>query len=215
MPAVSSFSMTPRCGSAGAGDASVLGQSSRGVEHVSKFRKSLAFASRWVSGLRPCKISTMSEADDLFSQAYQLHVVEEKHREAIDLCRKALEIEPDNYRALVFLGMLLGDHGSESETAEARNCFMNAIERAKSASDFCTTWPEEAAIHHLGIWEWSQSNYSNAAVFLSIDAFLCKNDQSIRSLRKLLEEVDLPIARDIEMIFKRMMSDYQIVLSQC
>ncbi|HEV7744768.1 MAG TPA: tetratricopeptide repeat protein [Pyrinomonadaceae bacterium] len=155
--------------------------------------------------------STMPEADDLFSQAYKLHVVEEKHREAIDLCRKALEIEPDNYRVLVFLGMLLGDHGSESEIAEARSCFIIAIGRAKSASDFCTTWPEEAAIHHLGIWEWSQGHSSNAAVFLLIDAFLCKNDQSIRSLRQLLEEVDLPIARDIELIFTRMMTEYQIV----
>jgi tetratricopeptide (TPR) repeat protein len=156
----------------------------------------------------------MSEADDLFSQAYQLLVVEEKHREAIDLCRKALEIEPDNYRVLVFLGMLLGDHGTESEIAEARNCFIIAIERAESASDFCTTWPEEAAIHHLGIWEWSQGHYSNAAVLLLIDAFLCKNAESTRCLKQLLGEVDLPIARDIELIFKRITSEYQIIPRQ-
>jgi hypothetical protein len=48
-----------------------------------------------------------------FNQAFNLSVVEEKHREAIDLCRKALEVEPDNYRVLVFVGILLGDHPSE------------------------------------------------------------------------------------------------------
>jgi tetratricopeptide (TPR) repeat protein len=153
---------------------------------------------------------TMS-AEELFNQAYNLSVVEEKHRDAIHLCRKALEIEPHNYRILVFLGMLLGDHGSESEIAEARGCFTTAIKNAKSASCFCTSWPEEAAIHHLGVWEWSQGNYLNASMFFLIDTFVCKNKESSRQLTQLLAENDLPLACDIELILKRIMTEYQIV----
>jgi tetratricopeptide (TPR) repeat protein len=153
----------------------------------------------------------MSKTEELFTQAYNLSVVEEKHREAIDLCRKALEIDPDDYRVLVFLGMLLGDHGSESEIAEARNCFITAIEKAKSASCFCTSWPEEAAIHHLGAWEWSQGNHFNASVFFLIDKFLCKNRESSRLLAQLMNENDLPIARDIELILARIMSENPLV----
>jgi tetratricopeptide (TPR) repeat protein len=153
----------------------------------------------------------MTKTDELFNQAYNLSVVEERHREAIDLCRKALEIEPDNYRVLVFLGMLLGDHGSDNEIAESRNCLITAIEKAKSASCFCTSWPEEAAIHHLGLWEWSQGNYLNASVFFLIDSFVCKNKESSRRLTQLLGEKDLPLARDIELILRRIMTEPQIV----
>jgi tetratricopeptide (TPR) repeat protein len=124
----------------------------------------------------------MSHAEEMFNQAYHLSIVERNHREAIDLCRKALEVEPDNYRVLVFLGMLLGDHGSGEEVAEARRCFITAIEKAKSASFFCTTWPEEAAIHHLGVWEWAQGHDLNASLFFLIDSLLCKNQESRRSL---------------------------------
>ena len=153
----------------------------------------------------------MSKTEELFNQAYNLSVVEERHGEAIDLCRKALEIEPDNYKVLVFLGMLLGDHGTENEIAESRNCFIAAIEKAKSASCFCTSWPEEAAIHHLGVWEWSQGNYLNASVFFLIDSFICKNKESSRRLKQLLNEKDLPLARDLELILRRIMIEPQIV----
>ncbi|HEV7744772.1 MAG TPA: hypothetical protein VGO56_07230 [Pyrinomonadaceae bacterium] len=155
----------------------------------------------------------MSRVEELFDQAYKLSILEEKHREAIDLCRRALEIEPDNYRVLVFLGMLLGDHGNdgESEITEARNCFITAIQKAKSASYFCTTWPEEAAIHHLGVWEWSQEHHLNAAMFFLIDAFLCNNKESSRMLAQLLAENDLPVARDIQFILTRIMSENRLV----
>lgn len=153
----------------------------------------------------------MSKAEELFNEAYKLSVVEEKHREAIDLCRKALEVEPDNYRVLVYLGILLGDHGSGEEIAEARQCFISAIEKAKSASTFCTTWPEEAAIHHLGVWEWSQGHHFEASLFFLIDSLLCKNQESSRSLNQLLAEQDLSIVRDIKLVLQKIMDDYQLL----
>jgi tetratricopeptide (TPR) repeat protein len=153
----------------------------------------------------------MLKAEELFNQAYNLSVVEEKHREAIDLCRKALELEPDNYRVLVYLGMLLGDHGRGKEIAEARQCFITAIEKAKSASCFCTTWPEEAAIHHLGVWEWSQGHDLEASLFFLIDSLLCKNQESSRSLAQLLADHDLSIVRDIKLVLQKIMNEYQLL----
>jgi len=44
----------------------------------------------------------MAEADDLFAEAYRLSVVEEKHREALEICRQALTVDPSNYRIRVF-----------------------------------------------------------------------------------------------------------------
>ncbi len=156
----------------------------------------------------------MSKAEEFFSQAYNLSIVERKHREAIDLCRKALEVEPDNFRMLVFLGMLLGDHGNGEEIAEARRCFITAIEKAKSASLFCTTWPEEAAIHHLGVWEWVQEHYLNASLFFLIDTLFCKNQESRRSLDQLLAEHDLRIVHDVQLVLQKIMNEYQLVPKQ-
>jgi tetratricopeptide (TPR) repeat protein len=156
----------------------------------------------------------MSQAEELFNQAYKLSVVEEKHREAIELCREALKLEPDNYRVLVYLGMLLGDHGRGKEIGEARQLFVTAIEKAKSASAFCTTWPEEAAIHHLGVWEWSQDHYLEASLFFLIDSLICRNQESRRSLTQLLAEHDLPIVRDIKLVLQKIMNEYQLLPRQ-
>jgi tetratricopeptide (TPR) repeat protein len=112
----------------------------------------------------------MSEVDDLFNEAYKLEVLEEKPREAIELCRRALEIEPDNYRVRVFLGMLLSDHGSAEEQSESRQHFVDAITKAQTASLFCTTWPEEAAIHHLGVWELRNNHPYAACLYFLIDS---------------------------------------------
>ena len=65
----------------------------------------------------------IQEAEELFKAAYGLAVVDDQPREAIELCRQALEIEPDHYRARVYLGMLLDDHGSEPEKLESRRHF--------------------------------------------------------------------------------------------
>jgi len=148
-----------------------------------------------------------ASTQQLLDEAYRLSVVEEKHREAIELCRKALKIEPNNYRIQVFLGMLLGDHGTEEEIMEARHYFIAAIENAKTASCFCTTWPEEAAIHHLGAWEWARENYLNAALFFLIDSTLCNNRESARCLNQLLSENDLTMVRELKLIISRILEE--------
>ena len=76
----------------------------------------------------------MSEAGDLFSQAYELDVVEEKPYEAIELCKGALGLDPENYRIRVYLGMLLADHGNPEERKRGRDEFIEAIKKAKRTS---------------------------------------------------------------------------------
>jgi tetratricopeptide (TPR) repeat protein len=60
----------------------------------------------------------MNEADDLFSKAYELDIVDDKPDESIELCERALALDPDSYRVRVYLGMLLADHGKT--TAEQK-----------------------------------------------------------------------------------------------
>ena len=149
-------------------------------------------------------VTIMSEVEDLFNEAYCLDVVEEHHAEAIELCRQALKVDPDNYRVKVFLGGLLGDHGNDQEKIEARKLFLDAIEKAENPSLFCTTWPEETAIHHLGIWEWGQGHYSNAILFFLIDWLVCHNSLSYDYLFEILRESDPNMAKDIELILRRL-----------
>ncbi len=130
----------------------------------------------------------MSKAEELFNRAYNLSVVEEKHHEAIDLCRKALEVEPENYRVLVYLGMLLCDHGTNEEMSEGRQQFVEAVKRASSVSVICDAGFEESAIHHLGIWEWSQGNYENARLFFLTDFLICKSKESYMYFFELLDD---------------------------
>ena len=63
----------------------------------------------------------MSEADDLFAEAYRLSVVDEKHQEAIKICRRVLTADSNNYRNRVFLGMLLSDYGTAQEKEESQS----------------------------------------------------------------------------------------------
>ena len=152
----------------------------------------------------------MSSVGELLDEAYRLSVVEEKHREAIDVCRRALAIEPENYRLLVYLGMLLSDHGNTTEIAEARNCFLTAIQTAPSADYFCTRWPEEAAIHHLGTWESLHGSRTYAAVFFLIDSFLSNNPESQRSFKTLIVEEGIPVFGEWHMIMQRIFETYQV-----
>ena len=146
----------------------------------------------------------MSEAQKLLAEAYKLHVVDEKHKEAIQLCRQALEIEPGDYRVRVFLGILLGDHGDEHEIIEARRHFIDAIRSAEKPSVFCTDWPEEAAIHHLGIWELARHHQQAASLFFLIDYLACGNESSHRHLLKIVSDIDAELSHDVEMILKRL-----------
>ena len=156
----------------------------------------------------------MSEAEDLFNDAYKLHVVEEKHQEAIELCRRALKIEPDNYRVQVFLGMLLGDYGKPEEALETRQLFIEAIKNAEKASIFCTTWPEEAAIHHLGVWEVKQRHHLAACLFFLIDYLVCGNESSHRYLVEILADVEPGLCDDIKMILTRLKDEYRCVIKE-
>jgi tetratricopeptide (TPR) repeat protein len=140
----------------------------------------------------------MKEADELFSQAYALDVVDERPREAIDLCRKVLEIAPDHYRARVFLGMLLDDQGNEAEKLESRQQFVEAIKRAKSLSSLCDSGYEESALHHLGIWERDRGNAQNASLFFLANALLCKSQESHEYLVEGLEPSMTEVAAAIK-----------------
>ena len=136
----------------------------------------------------------MSEADELYYQAYSLDVVDEQPRRAIGVCRKILEIEPDHYLARVFLGMLLDDHGDEAEKLESRQHFVEAIKRAKSASVLCDSGYEESALHHLGIWERDRGHVQNASLFFLANALLCKSDESYAYLIEFLDPSMIDVA---------------------
>ncbi|SRR6266480_722911 len=136
----------------------------------------------------------MSNADELYHQAYGLHVVDEQSREAIEVCRKVLEIDPDHYSARVFLGMLLDDHGNEAEKLESRQHFVEAIKRAKSLSLLCDPGYEESALHHLGIWERNRGHAQNASLFFLANALLCKSNESYEYLVEWLDPSMIEVA---------------------
>jgi tetratricopeptide (TPR) repeat protein len=140
----------------------------------------------------------MREAEELFNRAYGLAVVDDQPREAIEVCRKALEIEPDHCRARVFLGMLLDDHGNEAEKLESRQQFVEAIKRAKSLSSLCKSGYEESALHHLGIWERNRGHAQNANLSFLANALLCK---SAESFEYLVEQLD-PSMMDVAVAIK-------------
>jgi tetratricopeptide (TPR) repeat protein len=140
----------------------------------------------------------MSEADELYYRAYSLDVVDEQPREAIEVCRKVLEIEPDHYLARVFLGMLLDDHGDEAEKLESRQLFVEAIKRAKSVSLLCDSGYEESALHHLGIWERDRGHAQNASLFFLANALLCKSDESYEYLIESLDPSMIDVASAIK-----------------
>lgn len=145
----------------------------------------------------------MEEIDELFNHAYQLHVLEEKHDMAIKLCRKILEIDPDNYRTLVFLGMLLGDNGDDQERLEARSRFVQAIRIATTTNQVFTDWPEEAAVYHLGLWELSQGRDNNAFIFFLIDSIVTRSPLSLKCVTDLIQKLYPDVRDDIQLILDR------------
>jgi tetratricopeptide (TPR) repeat protein len=145
----------------------------------------------------------MSEADDLFSQAYELAVVEEQPHKAIELCKRALVLDPDNYRIRVYLGTLLADSGTPEEKKSARDEFIAAIMRSGNADVLCDTLFEESAIHNLGIWEWNEHHQLAACLFFLADFMACKSERSHSHLIKILEEIDSALAADIEVVLAK------------
>jgi tetratricopeptide (TPR) repeat protein len=84
----------------------------------------------------------MSEVDDLFNEAYKLEVLEEKPREAIELCRRALELDPDNYRVRVFLGMLLAITAARKRYRKAGNILSTPSRKQKRLPIFARLGPK-------------------------------------------------------------------------
>jgi tetratricopeptide (TPR) repeat protein len=151
----------------------------------------------------------MSEADELFKEAYNLHVIEEHTNEAIERCRRALMLYPDHYRARVFLGMLLGDQKENKDVAESRQHFIEAIQRTNNTAALCNSGYEESAIHQLGIWEWGQGNYYKASLFLLLDTLLCESEASHRYLSKVLDEADPGLSSELKIILDRIRGEHQ------
>jgi tetratricopeptide (TPR) repeat protein len=145
----------------------------------------------------------MSEADELFAEAYRLSVVKEKHRQAIDICRQALTIDPNNWRVLIFLGMLLSDHGTAEEKEEARKYFMDAIALAKDNAELCDNWFEESALYHLAIWEWNHENLLAACLLFLADVLTCHSKASHGYLLKLLEELTPDTSSNIKLVLEK------------
>jgi tetratricopeptide (TPR) repeat protein len=145
----------------------------------------------------------MSEADDLFAEAYGLSVVDKKHREAIDICRQALTIDPNNWRVRVFLGMLLSDHGTAEEKEESRKYFMEVIALAKDNAELCDNWYEESALHHLAIWEWDHENQLNACLLFLADVLTCRSKESYEYLIKLLDDVTPQTSADMKRVLEK------------
>ena len=126
-----------------------------------------------------------------------MHVVEERSREAIDLCRQALSLDPNHYRARIFLGMLLDDEGTGDEKDESRQHFIEAIKRVKSVKEYCASGYERTALYHLGLWELFRDNTNNASLLFLADYFLCPRDGSDRDLSKLLDESLAEVFKEI------------------
>jgi Flp pilus assembly protein TadD len=142
----------------------------------------------------------MSEAEELFNQAYEAQVVDERSGDAIALCRRVLELDPSHYRARVFLGMLLDDFGDVDQRAESRDHFVEAIRRSTNLNALCDSGYEESAIHHLALWELDRGLRENAALLFLTDALLCKSRPSYEHLLGLLDDPMKSIAEKIRML---------------
>jgi hypothetical protein len=144
----------------------------------------------------------MTEAEELFNQAYGAQVVDERTGDAIALCRRALELDSSHYRARVFLGMLLDDFGDPEQRAESRDHFVEAIRRSPSLSALCDSGYEETAIHHLALWELDRGRRENAALLFLTDALLCKSRPSYEHLQGLPNDPMKGIADEIKRLVR-------------
>jgi len=142
-------------------------------------------------------------SDELFLEAYRLNVVEEKHKEAIALCKNALELEHTNNKARVYLGMLLADYGNDEEKAEARVHFIKAINSVTDEKRLCDSGFEESALHHLAIWEWEREELAVAALLFLTDVATCGSKESYDYLMTVCAELSPEVLPDLNMIFSK------------
>ncbi len=110
----------------------------------------------------------MNTAEKVFNEAYTAAVNGAPHM-AIKHCREALRLDPHNFKFKVYLGILLDDHGTPSESEEAKTLFINAIQ-GSPLSNFATGWGEEAALLHLGILEEKRGNLQVASLYYLLHA---------------------------------------------
>ncbi len=147
----------------------------------------------------------MSEIDDLFDKAYGLHEVEDKQSEAIQLCRRILELDPNHNWARMLLGVILGDYGeTEAELSESREQFMEVLKRTSNLSEMARySWSEENPIYQLGIWEWNRGNLLDALILFVIEYCIDSRDWSLDPIREILKELNVKNFELIEYLLKR------------
>jgi tetratricopeptide (TPR) repeat protein len=145
----------------------------------------------------------MMSSDELFLEAYRLSVVEQQHKEAIVLCKKALELDPTNNKARVYLGMLLADYGNDEEKAEAREHFIKAINNITDEKQLCDSGFEESALHHLAIWEWEHEGLAVAALLFLTDIATCHSKESYDYLMTICGELAPEAFPDLKIVFSK------------
>jgi len=145
----------------------------------------------------------MTEADALFAKAYDLNVVEEQHEKAISICRQALELEPNNYRVRVYLGMLLSDYGTAEQQEEGRKHFLEGITVAKDNPELCDNWFEESGLHNLAIWEWKHGDRVTACLLFLADVLTCHSKESYEYLFKLIDEIIPKRSTDLKIVLAK------------
>ncbi|HYV24165.1 MAG TPA: hypothetical protein VE969_02925 [Pyrinomonadaceae bacterium] len=145
----------------------------------------------------------MAKSDELFTDAYRLSIVHEQHRQAIDVCKQALSLDPENIRIQVFLGMLLSDYGTSEEKRESRGYFLKAISLAKDIDEICDNWFEESALHHLAIWEWNHDEFIAASLLFLANYLICKSKESFNFLSQLIAELTPDAASDLKTVLSK------------
>lgn len=130
----------------------------------------------------------LSEADNLFSKAYGLHVVDEKHTEAIPICRKILKRYPSHNMARMLLANLLDDFGNEAEIAESRMHYLEAIRGCPKFDESWGSWREEDPIYNLAVWEFRHGKKENAELLLLLDHFLAGTGRKVNEPKTYLLE---------------------------
>ena len=122
----------------------------------------------------------MKNIDELFSQAYGLAVGDEKPLEGILICREIIRTNPSHHMARMLLANLLDDHGDESEIAESRRHYIEAIRRSPRFDETWDAWYEEDPVYNLAVWEERHGNKEVAKLLFSLDKLFKKTVKSYR-----------------------------------
>jgi tetratricopeptide (TPR) repeat protein len=159
----------------------------------------------------------MKKVDELYAEAFHLHVGEGESSEAVEVCRRALETDPNHYPTRMLLGIILGDSESESDRREARYHFVEAIRRAEPISQLFDPLDDYAALYHLGISEMQEGHDYEAAMFFLLSFLICggervvSNEESHRYLFELLDKINSTFSAEVRMIVDRVTANHRWV----